>query len=108
MTGLELNITLLLGNVNKAFHAAEEGKSKSATAAQTSSSKPGGSKDKWVSNYVPYGDYPSGGSATSSSEEQSAPEQSATANGGADAAWKKNYVAYEEKADDDAENKDKE
>ena len=81
------------GKVNKAFHAAEEGKSKSVSNAAA----PGGAKggDKWVSNYVPYGEYPKG-------ESRAEDEVDATK----DAAWKKNYVAYEE--DKEADNKEKE
>ncbi len=48
----------------------------------------GKSDDKWVSNYVPYGDFPAGSNAnanTNASKDESAAPS-----------WKKNYVPYEE------------
>ena len=82
--------------MNNAFHA-EEGKAKKSSSAPNSNAK-GGSNDKWVSNYVPYGEYPKGESAG----DDAGPEQS---NG--DAAWKKNYVAYSEETEE-VDNKNKE
>ena len=46
-----------------------------------------------MSNYVPYGDFPSG---TSSSIEAAPPQPSSSPDKNGEASWKKNYVAYEE------------
>ena len=58
-----------------------------------SSSKASGSNaDKWVNNYVPYGEYPSG---TVTTVVQEMTPASSEQNG--ETRWKKNYVPYDEK-----------
>ena len=54
-------------------------------------SSAGGNTEKWVSNYVPYGDFPAG-SGGSGGE---APQQQQQQQNG-EASWKKNYVPYKE------------
>ena len=66
--------------------------------------KAGQNKEKWVSNYVPYGDYPDGSKAitgNSVSSEQTAVtvESEVQPHVNGDAKWKKNYVPYEGQED---------
>ena len=64
---------------------AEEGRAQPAKAVN-------GQQQKWVSSYVPYGEYPAG-KATVAIEDDGA--QESTSNG-VDAKWKKNYVPFDE------------
>ena len=55
----------------------------------------GGSKEKWVSNYVPYGEYPAGKGGEGGSGGEAPAQQNISSTNG-ETKWKKNYVAYQE------------
>ena len=63
-----------------------------------------GSQQKWVSNYVPYGDFPAG-KASSATEDETAAAKDASTSNGVDPKWTKNYVPFKE---GDADEKGKE
>lgn len=70
------------GRQNQAFQA-EEGKAAPGEKQ--------GTQQKWVSNYVPYGDLPAG-KASATAEDETA----ASTSNGVEQKWKKNYVPYKE------------
>lgn len=74
------------GKDNKAFRA-EEGKGN----AEVKGAKKTG--EKWVNNYVPFGDYPAG------EVNQIATVESENEVKNGDPKWKKNYVPYQEEND---------
>ena len=59
-----------------------------------------GAQQKWVSNYVPYGDLPAGKAAAAAAEEDETAKASTSAatssSNGVEQKWKKNYVPYKE------------
>jgi len=81
------------GRENQAFQA-EEGKA-------APGEKPG-AQQKWVSNYVPYGDLPAGSASASVTAENETAAPAASTSNGIEQKWKKNYVPFKEgDADDD-------
>lgn len=78
------------GRENQAFQA-EEGRA-------APGEKPG-AQQKWVSNYVPYGDLPAGKAAAAAEEDETAKASTSAAtssSNGVEQKWKKNYVPYKE------------
>jgi len=84
------------GRENQAFQA-EEGKA-------APGEKPG-TQQKWVSNYVPYGDLPAGRASATVEDETAAVKDASTSNG-VEQKWKKNYVPFKE--GDEGDDKGKE
>ena len=64
-----------------------------------------GSQQKWVSNYVPYGDFPAGKASSATEDETAAAAKDASTSNGVDPKWTKNYVPFKE---GDADEKGKE
>ena len=65
-----------------------------------------GSQQKWVSNYVPYGDFPAGKASSAATEDETAAAaKDASTSNGVDPKWTKNYVPFKE---GDADEKAKE
>ena len=81
------------GATNKAYIAEQ-----AASGNKGSGGSSGvGTDQKWVSNYVPYGEYPKGstnGAVTTYSVEHETAAGNGVSNG--DNKWQKNYVPYEE------------
>ena len=64
-----------------------------------------GAQQKWVSNYVPYGDFPGGKASSAATEDETAAAKDASTSNGVEQKWTKNYVPFKE---GDADEKGKE